>query len=109
MVAYNYDRRAAQPAKDPLSEYNLKGLRTGQPVTLYHGTTRLFRTFDMNQSRDELVDSYYGKGIFLSPSKRVAALYANANRNIGFPSGHRRRPNALHYELSKEEVTSDAP
>jgi hypothetical protein len=54
-------------------------------VVLYHGTTRLFRAFDMSHSRGELVDSYYGKGIFLTPSKRIAELYANANRNIGFP------------------------
>jgi len=82
-VAYDYDRRAA--ASDPISEYGLEGLRTGAPVTLYHGTTRLFRTFDLSHGRDELVDQFYGKGIFLTPSKRVAEKYAEANRNIGFP------------------------
>jgi hypothetical protein len=83
---YDYDRRAAARAvKDPLVEYHLEGLRTGDPVILYHGTTRLFRAFDMSQSRGELNEGYYGNGIFLTPSKRVAELYANANRNIGFP------------------------
>ena len=53
-------------------------------VTLYHGTTRLFRSFDLQQSREELVNNYYGKGIFLTPSKRVAEQYAEANRNVGF-------------------------
>lgn len=84
MLAYDYDRRVARETVDPLVEYHLEGLRTGHPVTLYHGTTRLFRSFDMGQSRDELVDSYYGRGIFLTPSKRVAGEYAYANRNIGF-------------------------
>jgi hypothetical protein len=85
-MPYSYDRRLAKDA-DPdafLELNNLSGLKTGKPVTLYHGTTRLFRTFDLGQSRDELVNNYYGKGIFLTPSKRVAAEYANANRNIGF-------------------------
>lgn len=31
------------------------------------------------------MDKFYGRGIFLTPSKRVAWKYANANRNIGFP------------------------
>jgi len=38
----------------------------------------------MARSRSELVDNYYGVGIFLTPSKAVAEKYANANRNIGF-------------------------
>jgi hypothetical protein len=67
-----------------LANYNLEGLLTGSPVTLYHGTTRQFKTFDLKYSRDDLVNDYYGRGIFLSPSKRVAEKYANANRNIGF-------------------------
>lgn len=79
---YDYDRRASK--EDPLIEYGLEGLRTGKPVTLYHGTTQLFRSFDMARSRGELNEGYYGNGIFLTPKKRVAELYANANRNIGF-------------------------
>lgn len=67
-----------------LSWYNLEGLATGQPVTLYHGSSRLFHKFDMGKSRNELVDNYYGAGIFLTPSKVIAERYANANRNIGF-------------------------
>jgi len=85
-MIYSYDRRSKSKS-DPealLQEYGLEGLTNGTPVTLYHGTTKTFRTFDLNQSRDDLVNKYYGKGIFLSPSKRIAELYAEANRNIGF-------------------------
>ena len=67
-----------------LSEYNLEGLAKGEPVTLYHGTTKTFRTFVLEKSREELVKNFYGAGIFLTPDKRVAMRYANANRNIGF-------------------------
>lgn len=67
-----------------LSDWGLEGLAEGQSVTLYHGTTRSFKTFDMSKSRDDLVNKFYGAGIFLVPSKRVAEKYANANRNIGF-------------------------
>lgn len=65
-------------------EPRLQGLVAGEPTLLYHGTTRNFRAFDLTKSRDDLVNSYYGSGIFLSPSKRVAEKYAEANRNIGF-------------------------
>lgn len=81
-MAYSYDRRAAA---DPVAEWNLEGLTNGTPVTLYHGTTRTFRTFDPATVRDELVNKFYGRGIFLTPSKRVAMQYADANRNVGFP------------------------
>lgn len=62
----------------------LQALVAGEPTTLYHGTTRSFRTFDLAKSRTDLVNDYYGVGIFFSPSKRVAEKYADANRNIGF-------------------------
>jgi hypothetical protein len=68
-----------------LAQWGLEGLMMGKPTKLYHGTTRLFRKFDLKQSRDELVKDYYGSGIFLTPSRRVAADYAYANRNKGFP------------------------
>lgn len=67
-----------------LKTWGLEGLTKGEPVTLYHGTTRSFRTFDLGKSRTELVNKFYGAGIFLVPSKRVAEDYAGANRNIGF-------------------------
>jgi len=67
-----------------LAEHGLAGLDEGKPITLYHGTTRSFKRFDLGKSRDELVNDFYGKGIFLTPSKRVAWKYAEANRNIGF-------------------------
>jgi len=81
-MTYLYERTAAKTLD--LSDYNLEGLIERKPVTLYHGTTKLFRSFDMSLSRDELVNRFYGRGIFLTPSKRVAAHYADANRNIGF-------------------------
>lgn len=81
-MAYSYDRRAAA---NPVAEWDLEGLTNGTPVTLYHGTTRTFRTFDPATVRDELVNKFYGRGIFLTPAKRVAVQYAEANRNIGFP------------------------
>jgi hypothetical protein len=84
-VASRYEQALRLSKKTlELSWYNLEGMLTGQPVTLYHGSSRLFRKFDMARSRNELVDNYYGAGIFLTPSKSVAEKYANANRNIGF-------------------------
>lgn len=82
-MSYSYDRRVVAKNLN-LQDMGLEGLAEGRPVTLFHGTTRLFRRFDMAQSREDLVNNYYGKGIFLTPSKRVAEQYANANRNIGF-------------------------
>lgn len=70
---------------DELAYYGLDGMLEGKPTTLYHGTTAWFRKFDLSKSRDELVNQFYGSGIFLTPKKSVAGQYANANRNIGFP------------------------
>lgn len=67
------------------AHYGLEGLLRGEPTTLFHGTTASFKVFDLSHSRDELVDQFYGKGIFLTPSKQVAERYANANRNMGLP------------------------
>lgn len=67
-----------------LSHYHLDLLVEGLPTMLYHGTTRMFRQFDITKSRDDLVNKFYGAGIFLTPSKKVAWDYADANRNIGF-------------------------
>ena len=80
-------RVAARYAKRELNlaQHGLEGLVEGRTSKLYHGTTAMFRSFDMARSRGELVDSYYGKGIFLTPRKRVAEEYAEANRNMGFP------------------------
>lgn len=100
-MGYTYDRRTAKRDLE-LSRYGLEGLTSGAPVKLYHGTTRLFRRFDMSFSRDELVNKFYGKGIFLTPSKRVAEQYANANRNVGFDPSiiddlARKNPNAAKF------------
>jgi hypothetical protein len=62
----------------------IKALLRGEGATLYHGTTRSFQAFDLGKSRRELVNDYYGIGIFLTPSKSIAEKYAFANRNIGF-------------------------
>jgi hypothetical protein len=67
-----------------LSDWNLEGLAEGKATTLYHGTNRSFKAFDIDKSRKDLVNRFYGSGIFLTPSKQVADRYANANRNIGF-------------------------
>lgn len=72
-------------AKIDLKMEGLDGLVAGKATVLFHGTTRSFKKFDLSHSRDDLVDQFYGKGIFLTPSKRVAWKYAYANRNIGFP------------------------
>lgn len=81
-VASRFLERQAKPLR--LEDWNLEGLAQGQQVTLYHGTTQSFQAFDLQKSRPELVNAYYGVGIFLTPSKRVAEKYAEANRNIGF-------------------------
>jgi hypothetical protein len=68
-----------------LSDWGLEGLTRNEPTTLYHGTTTAFDHFDPGKSRNELVDEYYGSGIFLTPRKDIAWSYAYANRNAGFP------------------------
>lgn len=67
-----------------LSYWGLEGLLSGEPVTLYHGTTRSFKAFDLKYIRQELVESYYGGGLFFTPRKTIAWDYAQANRNMGF-------------------------
>lgn len=69
---------------DMLDQYKLTSLVKGAPTILYHGTTKTFNKFDMTKSRVNLVNTYYGVGLFFSPSKKVAWRYADANRNIGF-------------------------
>lgn len=91
------NRKAAKTLN--LADWGLEGLTQGQSVTLYHGTTRSFRTFDMSKSRGKLVNKFYGAGIFFAPVKRVAEAYALANRNIGFDPSiieelRRKNPNA---------------
>lgn len=76
--------RAAKDANAVLEHYGLDALLRGERVTLYHGTTHTFTKFDMTKSREDLVNSYYGVGLFFTPSKKVAWQYADANRNIGF-------------------------
>lgn len=75
----------ASKVKVDLSHYDLDKLVRGEPTVLYHGTTATFNRFRLDTSRDELVDQFYGKGIFFSPRKKVAQKYAYANRNKGLP------------------------
>lgn len=111
-VPRSYDYRLAK--REPHLDYwKLDGMLEGRPVKLYHGTTKLFRRFDMSLSRDELVNNYYGKGIFFTPSKRVAEDYAEANRNIGFDPSiiddlKRKNPNAGKFLQSLVEQGHDA-
>jgi len=106
-------RFLAQARDLNLAEWGLDGLTKGQRVTLYHGTTRSFRAFDMQKSRTELVNRFYGAGIFLTPSKRVASDYADANRNIGFDSSllddlKRKNPKAAAFMRQLYERGNDA-
>lgn len=73
------------PPRVDLAHYGLDAFVAGLPVDLFHGTTAAFDAFDLAKSRRDLVDAYYGDGIFLTPSRRVAAKYARANRNTGLP------------------------
>jgi len=69
-----------------LGQYNLANIDKGSAVTAYHGTTSYFDSFDESKARRELVDKFYGPGLFFTTSKKAARSYANANRNIGFPT-----------------------
>ena len=66
-----------------LEQYNLAHIGKSS-ITAYHGTTSYFDSFDESKARKELVDKFYGPGLFFTTSKKVAISYANANRNIGF-------------------------
>lgn len=83
---YDYDCRKANA--DIISNAGLDGLREGRSVTLYHGTTRLFRRFTLEAMSDEQTDSKFqrGAGIFFAVSQRVAQGYATGNRNWGLSS-----------------------
>lgn len=92
-----------------LKYYNLQRFVEGGWVTLYHGTVAHFNKFDMSYVREELVNSFYGKGIFFTPSKEIAWEYALANRNYGLPSSvieevSRQYPKAGAFMLLQHEV-----
>lgn len=82
---YDYDCRRA--STDIIAIAGLDGLREGRPVTLYHGTKRLFRRFTLAEMSDEQTDSKFpkGAGIFFATRKRDAEGYATGNRNWGLP------------------------
>ena len=95
------------------AHYGLEGLLRGEPTTLFHGTTASFKVFDLAHSRDELVDQFYGKALFFTPSKHVAERYANANRNMGLPKSvlsdlKRANPNAGAFLQALYDMGSEA-
>ena len=95
------------------THYGLDGLLRGEPTTLFHGTTAMFKVFDLAYSRDELVNHFYGKGIFFTPSKHVAERYASANRNMGLPKSvlsdlKRTNPNAGDFLQALYDMGPDA-
>lgn len=81
-MGMNSRERVASAA---LNLQELKDLIGGLTVTLFHGTTAEFTKFDLSYAREDLVDQFYGRGIFLTPSRSVASRYARANRNYGLP------------------------
>jgi ADP-Ribosyltransferase in polyvalent proteins len=86
-VARRFKAKTAKIHPSEITRWGFDDLMAGKSVTLYHGTTSTFKAFDMSKSRTELVNNYYGAGIFFTPSKRVAWQYAEASRNTGFDSG----------------------
>jgi hypothetical protein len=80
--------RRPNPARAPrtldLAAWHLAGLVQGKPTVLYHGTTRTFPRFSLDRARHELVNQFYGAGLFFVPKKDTAWKYADANRNVGF-------------------------
>lgn len=84
------ERKARLKESGKLDEYDLKywnlnSFLQGGWTTLYHGTVASFDKFDMSYVRQELVDGFYGGGVFLTPSEEIAWEYAQANRNFGLP------------------------
>jgi hypothetical protein len=83
MVRFNYER---QNHPEPVSFYNkelTKFLHSGKPITVYHGTTSDFKTFDAKYMRDELLNQsqYIGAGFFFAVSEATAYKYADSGRN----------------------------
>lgn len=80
----------APPARpsdlEAIRRLGLADLADGRPEELYHGTTAWFSSFDESRCRGELVENFYGAGVFLTPSWGVAARYARAARNRALPA-----------------------
>ena len=65
-----------------IDHHGLGDLVRGGSATLYHGTTRQFQRFDAAHIRHDLINRFYkAPGIFLTPRKVVAEVYAQAARN----------------------------
>ncbi|HLP81248.1 MAG TPA: hypothetical protein VK141_04530, partial [Nitrosomonas sp.] len=49
----------------------------GRPLVLYHGTRNDFSTFDPDRTGETSDTGFFGKGIYLTPSKSGASIYAS--------------------------------
>ena len=83
MVRFNYERK---DHPEPVSFYNkelTEFLHSGNPITVYHGTTSDFKTFDAKYMREELLNlpQFIGTGFFFTVSKATAHTYADSGRN----------------------------
>lgn len=83
MVVFSYDRK---DHPQPLSFYNKEiseFLHSGNPITVYHGTTGDFRDFDDKYMRDDLLNQpqFIGSGFFFAVSWKTAYKYADSGRN----------------------------
>lgn len=83
------DRAANPTVPDPrrrfLEDMGLEKLLTGQSLILYHGSSRKFDAFDAEKTRTDLVDLYYGSGLFFVSREDIAWDYAHAARNADLP------------------------
>ena len=53
---------------------NSQAVRDGQPIILYHGTWKAFRTFDPDKFQ-QTDAGFFGAGIYLSATSQLAACY----------------------------------
>ena len=97
-VVSRYLKQGATLDEYDLKYWNLDRFVQGNWTTLYHGTTANFDKFDMAYVRHELVDAFYGGGIFLTPDENLAWKYAQANRNFGLPKSIIEDVSKLHPE-----------
>lgn len=85
-ILRNVERLVCAGSEVDLSHWStLMLIIKGKPSILFHGTTATFKKFDIRYSRKELVNPYYGVGIFLTPDYDVADRYAHAARNSLLP------------------------
>ena len=54
--------------------------KDGTPMVLYHGTTDNIKQFDLKHP-NRLDTGYLGKGIYLTPNKGLAKIYADIKKS----------------------------